>query len=363
MEKVALSSLLLLFIVPSYAQSPSSQNITVDFHATRLETVINALAKQSGYNFTYSKSIVDVSKLVSIKATNKPITEVLALIERQSDVSFKLHDRHIVIKSNPKPAPITQRQLEKQVASIETTPVLESTDDLLLTSNTTTVPEKVFESQATQLENKLNKRIIELQQLLGVNVPHNIPTYYVNRMNLENRYKGWYASIGTYVSDNSSGLEFQGGLSYVYGVFNPRWSVDHGFYGAYGVGNTLNIAGRFSINTMYLFSGYTDTKLFHAPPKSGLPDNQITETKRLHQVKVGLRYSFTENLSLRAGPVFNYQSNIYKTQGGIEIQQTSLYSGNRSTTRIYEATDHFAHRWIGWDISLQYRINFYKRDY
>ncbi|MEJ0030671.1 MAG: STN domain-containing protein [Bacteroidota bacterium] len=110
--------------------------------------MINSLAKQSGYDFLYSKNIVDVSKLVSINIKNRPINEALTMIERQVNVSFRMHDRHIVIKSNPKPVTIIQ-QPEKQVANIETKPVLESADNLLLTSNPTTIPEKVFESQAT----------------------------------------------------------------------------------------------------------------------------------------------------------------------------------------------------------------------
>ncbi|MEJ0030672.1 MAG: hypothetical protein WDO15_10035 [Bacteroidota bacterium] len=175
-----------------------------------------------------------------------------------------------------------------------------------------------------------------------MNVPHNIPKYYVNRINMNNRYNGWYASIGTYVSDNSSGLEFQGGLSYLYGVFNPRWAANHGFYGAYGLGNSMQLNGHFSINTMYIYSGYTDTQILHHY-RTGIPDvpDRQTEIKRNHQVKLALRYSFNENLSLRAGPVFNYQNTI-----------------NESS---HMPTFHFSQKWVGWDISLQYRVNFYKR--
>jgi hypothetical protein len=359
-EKVAVSSLLLLLIVTAYAQSPS-QNITFSCHATRLETVISSLAGQSGYDFLYSKSIVDVSKLVSITATNRPINEVLAMIERQAGVSFKVHDRHIVIRSNPKPAQaVIERRAEKTIATINAKPVFESNDSLLLTSNTRSIPMRMFDSQATQLETNLNKRIAEIQQLLGVNVPHNIPKYYVNRINVNNRYNGWYTSIGTYVSDNASGLEFQGGLSYLYGIFIPRWSVDHGFYGAYGIGNSMNVVGRFSINTMYVYSGYTNTEIIHHNRMPG-PDTRLTETKHHHQVKLALRYSFNENLSLRAGPVFNYQNNIYKQQGGIEYQVGPGNSLYPSTATAFPNVTHNVDKWLGWDISLQYRINFYKR--
>ncbi|MEI9919905.1 MAG: STN domain-containing protein [Bacteroidota bacterium] len=346
-EKVAaLTSLLILLAFTTHAQSSSSQNITYTCRATQLETVLNSLSKQSGYDFIYSKSIVDVTKPVSLNVKNKSINEVLSLIERQANISFKLHDRHIVIKSNPKPAPVIQRPDEKAIASIKPMPALESNDSLLLTSNSRTIPVRAFDSQARQLESNLNRRILELQQLLGVNVPHNIPKYYVNRINFDNRHKGWFAAIGTYVSDNASGVEFQGGLSYVYGVFTPRWAIDHGFYGAYGIGNTLQLSGHFSINSMYVYSGYTATQVLHKVVRQN-------EVRHQHQVKFALRYSFSENLSLRAGPVFNYQ---VKTINKAPLNPSPLDYRRDPTLR-------FTNQWIGWELSLQYRINFYKREY
>ena len=362
-EKVALISLLFLSVFNSRAQTFSTENITYTCRAARLETVMSFLSKQSGYDFIYSKGIVDVSKPISLTVKDKSINEVLALIERQADVSFKLHERHIVIKSNPKPVSVVLPQRKaRQLIAIE--PAFESNDSMLITSTSRTIPTRIFDSQATQLEKNLNKRITELQQLLGANVPHNIPKYYVNRINFNNRYNGWYASIGTYVSDNASGLEFQAGLRYLYGVFTPRWSAQHGFYGAYGVGNSLRLSGHFSINTMYVFSGYTDNWIIHHPRIPGYPDRpdtRETDIKRHHQVKLALRYSFNENLSLRAGPVFNYQNKIHKDDDNIEYRQ----SGNGNSTYLITnqpGITHFSQRWIGWEMSLQYRINFYKKN-
>lgn len=352
----ALTSLLYLAILSSHAQT-SSSDITYTCRATRLETVMTILSRQTGYDFVYSSSVVDLSKPVSLTVKNTSINEVLALIERQVDVSFRLHDRHIVIQSKPRTArAVLPQRSERKITAIQ--PVFKADDAPLLTSANKTIPEKVFESQATQLEDHLNKRIIELQQLLRANLPHNIPGRYLNAINFNNQYNGWYASIGTYVGDGASGLEFQGGLKYLYGVFTPRWSATHGFYGAWGIGNSLQLKGRFSINTMYMFSGYKDSQLIHHY-RMGVPDGPDTRntmTTRHHQVKLGLRYSFNENLSLRAGPVFNYRTIVsqvssspmhYMPYGGIE---------SRPPVRLTE-------KWIGWDISLQYRINFYKKDY
>lgn len=368
----ALTSLLYLAILSSHAQT-SSSDITYTCRATPLETVMTVLSRQSGYDFVYSSSVVDLSKPVSLTVKHTSINEVLTLIEQQVDVSFRLHDRHIVIQSNPKPSRVVLPQRnERKIAEIQ--PAFKADDTPLLTSTNRTIPVKVFESQATQLENHLNKRIVELQQLLRANLPHNIPGSCLNAINFNDQYNGWYTSIGTYVGDGASGLEFQGGLKYLYGVFTPRWSATHGFYGAWGIGTSLQLKGRFSVNTMYLFSGYKDSQLIHHY-RMGVPDGPDTRntvTTRHHQVKIGLRYSFNENLSLRAGPVFNYraimsQSSVIppanKPYGNIEYRPGYENPATISNTRFYATTTHFAEKWIGWDISLQYRINFYKKDY
>jgi len=160
----------------------------------------------------------------------------------------------------------------------------------------------------------------------------------------------------------------------LYGVFNPCWTPDHGLYGAYGIGSSLQLRGRFSLNAMYIFSGYSDSQLIHHY-RMGIPDGpdtRHTEIKRQHQVKLGLRYSFNENLSLRAGPVFNYRSTVSRFSlvppnnaiyGGIEYRPGYGTPTTISDAQSYTNTFRSAERWIGWDISLQYRINFYKKDF
>jgi hypothetical protein len=360
-EKVALTSLLFLLVFNSHAQTSSSKNISYTCRATELEAVINVLSRQSGYDFVYSSSIIDVSKPISLTVKDKSINEVLRLIEPQADVLFKIHDRHIVIKSNPKPIAII---LPQQRQAVNIRPAFATNDNAeipgagLLTSTSRAIPMRMFESQATQLENHLNKRIIELQQLLGANMPHSIPKYYVNRINISNRYKGWYVSLGTYVNDNASGLELQAGVRYLYGVFVPRWSADHGFYGAYGIGSSIQVAGGFSINAMYVYSGYTNTDIVHHSGKAGSAwlDSRDTEVRRHHQVKLALRYAFNENLSLRAGPVFNYRSTFNQLS---PILSPNIPYGIFEYQRPTRVTD----RWVGAEIALQYRINFYKKDY
>src|SRR3954462_1803880 len=97
---VALNILFCFALLSASAQTQSSiSNINYSCRAEKLESVIEHLSKTSGYDFIYSRDLVDISKAISLNVKNQSINEVLALIEKQVNVSFKLKDRHIIVKN------------------------------------------------------------------------------------------------------------------------------------------------------------------------------------------------------------------------------------------------------------------------
>jgi hypothetical protein len=369
--KVVLSSLLLLLTFGAFSQSlPATKNITYSCRSERLGNVIQYLSKQSGYDFIYSRDLVDVSQLVSLTVKNKPFSEVLSLIERQASVSFKVKDHHIIVKNNPR-----LKQAEVQTAKIVSPPDLKSNDSLLITSISRDIPAMQFQSHAAALQDHLDKRINEVQRLLGAGTPRNIPQSYLSRINYNNRYKSWYASAGTFASEDGGGLELQAGLPYLYVVFTPHIAAQ-GFYGSYGVGNSFSLVGNFSFNTMYLYSSRTRSESafpFVSPMGLG-PEVRRTETVRQHQVKMTVQYAFSKNITVRLGPVLNYRSQVNEISIGAlnGIPESNTYyssgTGSTSTAVIRNGQVISASRvrwtstsWIGWDASIQYRINFFDR--
>ena len=368
--------ILILINVTANAQS-NVRGINYSCRAARLETVMNFLSKNSGYDFIYSRDLIDISRPVSLTVKDKSINEVLSLIEQQVNVSFKLQDRHIIVKSNPKPFIANSKiRIERQIS---TAPSFKGADSLLITSVTRSIPLRPHVSHASLLKDHLDRRISELQALLGPGVPRNISPFYISQINFNNRHRSWFASAGTFVGDNSSGLELQAGLPYLYAVFHPRWTRDHGFTGAYGVGNSLNLTGNFSFNTIYMYSGRTTTESmfpFSPPTVQTGPEVRRTEILRLHQVKMAVQYAFSKTISVRAGPVLNYQSTtrrttifadnaypetnfVYRQSGGYYGTSTVVYQNGQmiSSSTI---TRNFA-TWLGWEAALTYRINFFQR--
>jgi hypothetical protein len=377
-EKVVLSILVVFLLSFHSALSQPSQyaSITYSCSNTRLESVIEFLSRASGYNFIYSRDMVDITKPVSLSVYNKPVGEVLVLIEEQVNVTFRFEDRHIIVKAGTKQAPFVKPAVVAQPAIAPSSGKLSSlppADSPLLSSVSRGIPTTVATSHRSLLESRLDRRIKELQDLLGPSVPRDIPPMYVNRINFNNRNRGFYASVGVFVSDYSTGLEIQAGLPYLYGIIHPRWSPDRGVYGVYGIGNSFKLMRNFSFNTMYMYSGFTTSETIYpysSPTLLAGPEFRLTKTSRHHQVKLAVQYSLSKNVTLRFGPVLNYQTavaDLYSVSAGASYERTTVYGQpvgqvvTYQNGQLYAQTTRRTQSWLGWDAAASYRINFSRR--
>lgn len=362
---VALNVLLSLSIISAFAQSPTLNNVKINYtcRSERLESVIENLSKTSGYDFIYSRNIVDISKTVSLNVKNKTINEVLALIEQQVDVSFKLKDHHIIVKSVPKPAAPTKLVAPATIFAPEAPLITSISKEFPSLSST--------ESHTAILQKSLDRRINEVQKMLGSGTPRNMPPSYLSQINFNNRHRSWFAAVGTFVSDEGSGLELQAGLPMVYAVFHPHVSLSDGFYGSYGVGNSLNLVGNFSFNAIYLYSTRTTSEMTTLPGPFNMDGPTITRTQsiRQHQIKMTIQYSFSKNLAVRMGPVLNYRSTLKEISiTPATVSETISTTGGYGNgggyiihNRRFESSTRLLESWVGWDASIQYRINFFER--
>ncbi len=74
------------------------QKITLSKQNASLEEVFREIRKQSGYLFLYNNELLQQAKPVSIRVTDAPLEEVLALCFRQQPFSYTVVDKTIVVK-------------------------------------------------------------------------------------------------------------------------------------------------------------------------------------------------------------------------------------------------------------------------
>jgi TonB-linked SusC/RagA family outer membrane protein len=95
------SLLLLLGIVQVFATASYSQSakLTMDMRNVSVVDVLRAIEDQSEFYFVYDKDAVDVERKVNVDAKNASINEILSDVFRNTEVNFKVINRHIILST------------------------------------------------------------------------------------------------------------------------------------------------------------------------------------------------------------------------------------------------------------------------
>ncbi len=119
-----LTSLIPLFIsiaYNSYAQNTIfDKKISITSNNEKLSTVLNKISFTSEINFSYNSNILPVNKIISVKASNKTLKEVLDDVFKDYNVDYKLMEKQIIIFPKPgmplekAPAPKIEPVIQKK---------------------------------------------------------------------------------------------------------------------------------------------------------------------------------------------------------------------------------------------------------
>jgi hypothetical protein len=91
-----------VFFIPlsSFAQTPLLERpITLRFNNEKISVVLDNIAKQGSFSFSYNSDIFDVNNRGDITITNKPVREVLNLIFRGT-ITYKVRGNYIILQKN-----------------------------------------------------------------------------------------------------------------------------------------------------------------------------------------------------------------------------------------------------------------------
>lgn len=95
--------LFICFTFAAVAETTHSQNVKVTLHKTHapVNEVLNDIEEQTDYLFLYNKKNVDVSRTVSVDASETPVSNVLESIFKGTTISYTMEGKHIVLTSAP----------------------------------------------------------------------------------------------------------------------------------------------------------------------------------------------------------------------------------------------------------------------
>lgn len=110
------SLLICITISKLFSFNTYSQNISVSLEEVTLQIAINEIEEKSEYRFFYNNNLIDISKKVSLKATNEKLKKVLGKLLIKTNIDFKIYKNQVVLF--PKNSKTSEQVLKKLFNSI-----------------------------------------------------------------------------------------------------------------------------------------------------------------------------------------------------------------------------------------------------
>ncbi len=372
--------LLLLVYWSGSAQSFASKKISLSLQNATLHEVIDQLSLATGLYFIYSPDKIKSKGLLNISVSDKTIAETLTSVSLQMNLEFKQQGEYVIVKNNEFGQLIAKadRQIRPELRMRSQSPALTTFFPPLQSA-----PPRTVRFLQPDSVNRLDKYVKQLQPYFDSTVLRRVPPSYVQRLNKNNKHRGWFVAAGGVVNDYSKGMEIQSGIRSAYFVYTPTWMSSGQFHGAYGLGSSILLHGDFSLHPVYSFSNmnwkypteYAIARMMYGP-------SQLKVTTRHHQVKLMIRYAITKNVVVQAGPTFNRATTHYRfsemdrsvfkdwipsfISAGVPASygttgSTTNYARPNTIMEIYPSRPtsfESAKSWVGYETSLLIRINF-----
>jgi hypothetical protein len=373
---VARSILALALITVGFqamAQAVRNARITYTCQSLSLEKVMEHLSERTGLYFVYSADKIGASAPVTLRVKDKSLEEVLSDIGKQLNLSFKVYDRHITIKSSP-----------VLLASLPVVPLKKTNEEVpspqpVYTAAATSQPIEISElvtQRAMDMpswQDKNEKYMAPLRPYLDAARLKRVPLKYIKSA-ARKINSGWFVAGGTLVNDYSLGLEVQAGFRSAYVVFSPSWMPGKQLHEAWGIGSSIPLSDKLAINPVYTYASLKTSEVI-TPSITNSFAYQSNSTGYHHQLKLMVQYALNRNINFRAGATFNISQSNFKYQpidnkpvfnskmiDPYHADYTDIKKPFVEPHTLKTIPDVTVNRfWIGWEASVSYRINFFRK--
>jgi TonB-linked SusC/RagA family outer membrane protein len=107
--------LLIVIFLLTIGNMVYAQKVTLDFRQEKLEKVLEAISKQTGKSFSYSRPVIDPDAKVSISVKNEELYTALARIIETDSVEIEITDKKIFLKPLQKQTVLTPSGEQKRI--------------------------------------------------------------------------------------------------------------------------------------------------------------------------------------------------------------------------------------------------------
>lgn len=356
----------LFFTLTLHAQStddPLQTNVTIIGQNINFEDVLGQLTLQTKMQFIYSSSIVNLDKPVTLMARQQSLKDILDDLSAQMSITFKRQGDYFVVKKSNTPPKTNFTLAQPKLANSEDIeePVfeMEKNTQEAASSGVNTRP------QYSDRDSRITKDLL--------NFSRNIKWKYHPMLiadNGQDRPKlPWFASAGFLLNDYGIGVEMQGGVQFLYGVFNVSALGDGMYRFGYGVGTSIPLNSLVTANLAYTFASLSHTEI-------DTWRNQFQASSDHHQIKLQADLTLSRHFSVRFGPAFNVLRTSYhylpepaKTFTTVTYRPASTppylspthgYTFSSQYQVVATPDDYVASKiWVGFELGVAYHLNFF----
>ncbi|KAA6319118.1 TonB-dependent receptor SusC, partial [termite gut metagenome] len=107
--------LLMVIFLLSIGNMVYAQKVNLDFRQEKLGKVMEAISKQTGKSFSYSRPVINPDAKVSISVKNEELYAALAQIIETDNVEIEITDKKIFLKPRQKRTPSPSTDEQKQI--------------------------------------------------------------------------------------------------------------------------------------------------------------------------------------------------------------------------------------------------------
>ena len=106
-------TILALIVFAGFSFSMTAQNVTINKSQVTLETVLDEISQQTGYEFLHSRPTVNPDEIVSLNVSDVSLETALQKLFSNTSIGYEVKDSKVYLVA--KDAPITQKKDEKVV--------------------------------------------------------------------------------------------------------------------------------------------------------------------------------------------------------------------------------------------------------
>lgn len=100
-SRINLTVMIWMVALIQVSASGRAQNVSINVKNARIENVLDELTRQSGYHFLYNIQLISKASLITLKATNLPLKQVLAQCFANQPFIYVFEGNNVIISPKP----------------------------------------------------------------------------------------------------------------------------------------------------------------------------------------------------------------------------------------------------------------------